>query len=143
MLTEHAGRWQTRWQLHIDDLNQAWEINGDSLADTLSGGLNTIADALANHFAVMKLAANEANQTLLQVNNITNVVQYAKVLDYLQKLTTVSNVEVVSVEPDNVEFKLYLTGSVESLLSSLTLNTTLQPESLTNRWDHLRYRLTL
>ncbi|GLX80102.1 hypothetical protein tinsulaeT_34420 [Thalassotalea insulae] len=96
---------------------------GTERSELLSQALNDIADDLYQRYA---LTTGDNNQFELEVANIDSLAHYVQVKDFLQQLSAVQSVKLVSAVGMTRRFNLTLLGSKQALLASLKLNSTLK-----------------
>jgi hypothetical protein len=86
-------------------------------------GVNRAADLYAGLFA----ASGTLAPIDIEVTGVGGLREYASVQGYLESLTFVSHVSVVSLTGDTIRFRLATRGGAESLTRALSLNGRLQP----------------
>ena len=86
-------------------------------------GVNRAADLYAQLFA----ASGSLVPIDIEVSGVTGLREYANLETYLESLTFISHVSVVSLTGDSVRFRLLSRGGAESLHRTLSLNGRLQP----------------
>jgi len=100
-------QWNVRFNLSYGDQNWTWRSQDIDLQRVLESSIQQAADnvALANTIA----AADQVSQvTEFTVGGIRNAADYASCLTYLQKLSVVERVSVVSARAGQVTFRLEL-----------------------------------
>ncbi len=110
-----------RWQLLIQGQKMRWETDGADLAGVLQTGVNDVADALSNRYAVSESTATSGQLTLI-VSNLLGVSDYAHVMDYLNGVASVANLQSSNITPDQATFNLTIKGEVSSFLQTLRLD---------------------
>src|SRR5690606_5592721 len=84
--------WSGRWQLlEAGQPPSQWETRDPALDMALQNGINPVADAFAARFALQTVAGAGGSQADLRIDGVDSLAAYAKVLDYLEKLTPVQN----------------------------------------------------
>ena len=108
------------WQWLAPDQAQDWQAPvGDEFVVAVDG-VQVAADRFAQRYAVSSDAVDQ-DQVPLEVDGITSLDAYAKVLAYLGALTPVRAVSVQRVAGGSVFYNLDIHGSVENLQSALSL----------------------
>lgn len=146
-LTEIShDRWQAQWSLIEQDHHTSWQEKSNKESDVIAAGMTDIANHLGAEYEVLgKLVHN--NTVTLKVDNINTVTQYSHVLQYLQKLPTVTRVQIVSIQDTAVTFNLSLNTDRKAFERELANSTLLLPtkdSETTEKKDDsdLQYRLT-
>jgi len=68
------------------------------------------------------LNVNDSHQVDIDVTNINSLSRYAEVYNFLNDLSSVASVQLISAQGENRRFRLNLLGSKQTLLASLKLN---------------------
>ncbi len=100
---------------------QVFQDRSSEYSGTLEG-VNRTADLYAELFA----ASGNLAPTDIEVTGVADLRDYAGVQTYLESLTFISHVSVVSLAGDTVRFRLATRGGAESLQRTLSLNGRLQ-----------------
>jgi len=104
------------------------EIDGQIFSETLYGttptellqqALSTISDKIYQKYALM---SNGDNRYVIDVANISSLQRFIKVEQFLEELSAVKSVKLLSASGDNRRFELSLKSSGRALLASLKLN---------------------
>jgi len=124
---QHGEGWTGHWELLMGNNDQlTWDYAKDSQASVLSEIIDDATDALASRFAILESVHKEA-QVVLNIENVDTFQEYEKVMSYLRGLSPVSSIEVVSMQPSEVKFKLDVVGGQQSLVQAMGLNQLLRP----------------
>ncbi len=104
-----------------DDLQQQFsrQYQGGEPKELLVSALSDITKQLYDTYA---LATDSTKQYLIDVTNIDSLRTYVEVNQFLQSLTSVRSVTLVSANASQRRFSLSLLGSEQALLASLKLN---------------------
>lgn len=136
-------QWSAHWVLLSGDEKVTWNLSGDSAAAVMVAGIDTVADTLATHAAEVDLVQPTGSVTLM-VDKVQSIRDYVEVAQYLQNLSSVKAVQVLSVNADEVVYQLDLGSSQQSLIRSLALNSRLVPVANNITYNQqLQYRLAL
>ena len=106
--------------------NVRWTLSFQDRSSEFSGpleGVNRAADLYAELFA----ASGNLLPIDIEVIGVDGLREYANLQAYLESLTFISHVSVVSLTADSVRFRLLSRGGAESLHRTLSLNGRLQP----------------
>lgn len=118
------GHWQGKWILIFASDVQTWDEKGDSSSAIIKDGINDIANSLAAKLAVPSHVLQK--RTLqISVSNVHSVNDYKRLSKYLRHIDGVDDVQVVSVEPDQVSYNLQLATSVPAFLQAIGLGSVL------------------
>ncbi len=85
----------------------------------LQQGLSDITELIYQRYA---LSTTGQNDFVIEVKNIDSLVNYVDVFDFLNNLSSVKSVTLLSAKGSAWRFNLQLLGSTEALLASLKLN---------------------
>lgn len=112
-------KWQGEWQLVRQDKAVNWSSDIASLDDVMLSGVDPVADTLASEFSI--LGGDEQGLLLVNVRNINNLESYAVSRAYLQDLLITSDVGVVKVMNDAVDYQLRLRGKAGEFVRAINL----------------------
>ena len=120
------GFWDVRWELHVGEERFTWRAEGDIVDLMIEEGVDTLGDALARRFAdpMMLAVADKFDLTVLGVQT---VIDYARVLKYLESLDAVTDLFVRSVENRRVLFEITAQGGRPALAQSISFGEVLAP----------------
>ncbi|MDY6992713.1 MAG: DUF2066 domain-containing protein [Pseudomonadota bacterium] len=121
---------KAHWFLWLDDTHQQWQQSQQSLQQHLIQGLNTAVDHLAQHFAA--LTTKPLASVTIKVVGIPNLKTYAQVSKYLRNLDIITELELLSMHPEAIQFQLTVQGGVPALRQALSFEDRLLPVSQTN-----------
>lgn len=133
----------SQWELSIDNEKMQWFGQG-SLEYNITNAIGVFGKGLAQYYALD--ATPMENQTVfVSVEKVTSRSQYREMLTALQKLPMVRMVEVASIEPDGVLYKLKFNSSVDKLMQAIGMDQNLEfvaQSSLENAvWIRYRWKL--
>ena len=121
------GIWEGRWRSYgADGLNHEWTTETDLLEVALEEGFNGFVDILATEFV------RTGNYTMLgdieiTVGDVDSVEQYARLIDYLKSLSSISEVHVMEVRTGEVKLALTAHGGEPVVVQIIGLGRTLKP----------------
>ena len=120
------GQWDIDWLMLVGDQPFEWKTQASMKAQSLDQGINNMANIMVNQFSV---SSNQDLQTdvSLEVVNINDLTDYAKLLKYIRELPIVNNVDVKSMTNSRVVLDIKLTGGEQALVSALAKSAMLQP----------------
>lgn len=121
---------KVHWFLWLDDTYQQWQQAQQSLQQHLVQGLNTAVDQVAQHFAA--LATKPLASIIIKVMGIPNLKAYAQVSEYLRNLDIITELELLSMHPEAIQFQLSVQGGAPALRQALSFEDLLLPVSQTN-----------
>ena len=121
-----SGQWIGRWTLlGGNGLSEEWVSMGATLDETLTAGINDLADRQARRYAVQ---TGSAREVLLQVFGVESLDDYGRALTYLRGLSAVRNAQVDAVEPGAMTLRLRVEGDPDSLTRALNAGRVLRPQ---------------
>lgn len=121
------GIWEGRWRSYgADGLNHEWTTETDLLEVALEEGFNGFVDILAAEFV------RTGNYTMLgdieiTVGDVNSVEQYARLINYLKSLSSISEVHVMEVRTGEVKLALTAHGGEPVVVQTIGLGRTLKP----------------
>ncbi len=129
-----TGKWQANWTLINTEDTQDWQTDGQDADQALGAGIDELVDRLAARYA--NFASTRAELISVEVENVTSIDDYAKVLSYLESLQSVTSVLVKNVMPERVSFEVIIHGGVDVLNQAVSLSNLLQnlDDVQTNRY---------
>ena len=127
--------WTLRWNLASDGQNWSWRSSDQELMFALAQGIHQMTDQLA---AVNTIAASEQGLGTVDITigKLNGATDYAACLEYLQKLSLVTAVEILGADPDRVHFRLHLNASSEHLAEAFDRGSVLLPARAGNEYDY-------
>lgn len=106
--------WNVRWNLASDGQSWSWRSSDQELMFALAQGVHQMTDQLV---AINTIAASEQGLGTVDITigKLNGATDYATCLGYLQKLSLVTDVEMMGADPGRVHFRLQLNASLEHL----------------------------
>jgi hypothetical protein len=120
------GVWQGRWTLYEGRDSRNWEAEGADINEVVAQGVDGLADTLAEQFAQV-ISETVQDSAVLEVTDVANIDDYARVVKYLQGLESVAQIQVQRVAGDDLYLRLSLLSDQTGLVQHIALGTTLQP----------------
>lgn len=129
--------WSVRINLGYQGQHQAWRLNDIDLQAAMTEGLQQVVDQVA---ALDTIAASDIGDWSeeLVVSGLLGPDDYRRCLNYLQGISVVESVSVISGRPGTVTFRLALNALPEYLEKSLTSGGVLGREEPDGPWEMLR-----
>lgn len=139
--TDFFGGWQVRWTLYQQGQSQNWSASDvTDLSQAAQIGIDGVADDLARRYA--HVGGDESGAYWLEITDVKDLQDYARVMRYLQSLSSVEEMELSSVADQQLSFRISVRGGVSSLEQSIALSSTLRPAQVERFSDRiLMYRL--
>ena len=132
------GIWEGSWKSYRSDgLNHEWETETDLLQTALEEGFDGFVDMLATEF-VRGSSYTLLGDMEITVGDINSVEQYARLINYLGSLSTISQIHVREVRTGEIKLALTAHGGEQAIVQTISLGRTL--ESVENFNGHY-YRL--
>ena len=127
--------WTLRWNLASDGQNWSWRSSDQELMFALAQGIHQMTDQLA---AGNTIAASEQGSGAIDITigKLNGAADYAACLDYLQKLSLVTAVDILGAEPGRVHFRLQLNASSEHLSAAFDRGSVLLPARAGSEYDY-------
>ena len=120
------GIWEGFWSVYIGENHQEnYTTEGSYLEAVANEGIDAVADIIATRFAQGSMP--ELANTKLKVIDIVSLQHYAKVMDYLQTLSPVTDVEVIEVNQGSVEFNISAHGGKQAITQAINFGRILEP----------------
>lgn len=131
----------SQWRLIMGDDQWNWDFKGKSTQDILTQVMNNIADTLSGRYATVVTNSVQSELTL-KVAGIKRQGDLMELMKYLQHLTPVAEVQLVSVTGSDIVLNISLRGSKDSFVQALALgkNLTLTSKETQNDEDALSYQ---
>lgn len=147
-LKQVDGIWQCEWRLLGGMQSTTWQSASADLNNELESMFNQLAEKLIVRYGRDFKSKMARKSISLRVNGVDNAVEYARVLEYLKKLTPIKQVEVSSVSGSEAVFLLTADGGKDAITKALNMDTTLVLEfnnlaQQTENSDQLLYRVGL
>ena len=121
------GIWEGRWRSYgKDGLKYEWTTETDLLELALEEGFNGFVDALAYQFA-RSGSYTQLGDIEITVGAIDSVAQYARLLNYLDSLSSVSRIHVKEVRAGEVTLALAAHGGEQAVVQTINLGRILEP----------------
>ena len=119
------GNGRARWTLLLGSETEQWSTEAD---ETLSAGIDALADRLARRYATTGAGAEQTGVTV-NIIAVNSAAGYARALHYLTSLNSVTDVQVSEVDGDKVTFVISAYGGADAVRQSVTLGRVLEPAS--------------
>jgi len=121
-----AGIWEAQWTSFIEGTASSWTAEGGLPEMVLDEGVDGQADRLVSRF-VRGDASDRAGTIAIEVNDITTAGEYAKALEYLRSLSSVTDVQVERVETGRVRFAITAHGGGHAIRQAIALGRLMEP----------------
>ena len=124
------GVWQVRWTAYFGEERHNWTTECSFAETVLAEGIDGLADLLATRYS--QQSGTATGNTTIQVLDVYTVEHYTRVIGYLKTLSPVSRVEVVEVNPGNMEFRLTAHGGEQAVRQAISFDRILEPAATNN-----------
>jgi len=131
--------WNIRWRSFYAGETEQWQSQGD-MNSALQAGIYVVTDSLADRFTQLTQNQNEQSITL-QVSGVNNFTDYSRVLDYLKKLQSASDVRVTEIDKAQLTVSLNYAGQAEALNELISIGRILEKDFIGTQTEVLGYRL--
>lgn len=137
-LRPNRGFWTGRWSWRIGDQESAFQRSGAGRHEVVELGLGRITEALAARFAVRPSAGGDRR---LVVDGIETTAHYNEIQRFLEGLTGVESVRVISAAGETMTFSVR--ASTDGLRQRIALTGPLEFQRHDLATDTLHYRFSL
>ncbi|MCB1826778.1 MAG: DUF2066 domain-containing protein [Coxiellaceae bacterium] len=137
-----GSKWQGQWMLLMNGAPYRWRNTADSSAALLSQAINDMANLMANQLAVVD-DKNLQTSVVLDVNNVMDLDDYAKVISAVRHLMPVTSVRIKDMNGSDLLLQVKTVGGEQALaeaLSSARNFTAVETSENTNSTADLFYR---
>jgi hypothetical protein len=117
--------WEAHWVAYVDENAFTWVTQGNLAETVIIEGVDGLADTLAERYGQAGTYTQSGELEIL-VNDISDYNQYAKVLNYLESLNSVTKVEVKEVDQDSVIYLLTTQADASVISRAVGLGQTLE-----------------
>jgi hypothetical protein len=121
-LSQAGDGWQGRWTLYKGETKESWEVKNTEMQEMLNESAEHLTIKLADYAFIEVTPAHSKNsqnsqttRLLLTVSGILSAEQYNRVSEFLQRLPTVSEVEIAQITSEETVFSLKTTSEKEAL----------------------------
>ncbi len=135
------GLVRTKWHALINGESEQWQSRGD-MDTAMTAGINELTDRLAQRFS-QRATSQYENTLSLEITDVQNYSDYARLVKYLNSLQYVSNVQLLRLVDDKLEISLSFSGDVVVLDRTLSIDRVLLEQSAYSLTDVKSYRLSL
>lgn len=122
LTTEETVHLGLDWKVYTQDALYLQRYQGTDKVSLITEGLSDITELIYRTYA---LSATEVGSYLIDVENVTSLKNDTQLFEFLNDLSAVKSVTLISAQGDTRRYKLELLGSEASFLSSLKLNSQL------------------
>lgn len=131
--------WQAQWLLIANSDSKQWDSKGSDANEAVANGLNESANCLAKQ--LMPSSGNNAKtqELLMQVSDVQNLDDYAKISDYLNQLSFIKHVGLAGVTNNGMIFELKIVGDKQQLIQALSSSSELMADETSH--NHSRVSL--
>ncbi|MDR3477753.1 MAG: DUF2066 domain-containing protein [Gammaproteobacteria bacterium] len=124
----------SQWRLVIGTDQWNWEIRGKTLDEVLSGVMNNVADTMVARYASV-MSTTVQSELTMKVSGVKQQSDLLQLMRYLQHLTPVAEVQLVSVTGSDIVLNVSLRGTKQSFMQAVALGKNLQPQSKADQSD--------
>ena len=122
------NQWQAQWLLVSGSDSKQWQDKAESMNTLIASSMNESA----NWMASQQLVGNDPNAKIqkltLQVADVQDLGDYAKISDYLTQLSFIKHVSLGGVNSTGMVFELKVAGTQEQLVKALSSSSDLVPD---------------
>lgn len=136
-----GSTYQANWFAWIDNSPWTWQDQADSEDALLQHAVDHLTNLLANSSA--NTAYNGPSDITATVEQVSNLSQYAQVINQLTKLPGVSKVSILESQANSVTLKIISTDSIDALKKVLQQHIKKMPTLILNDTDDTTDNTTL
>jgi len=137
----NKGLYRVDWHARISGESEKWQSRGD-VSIAMQAGIDELTDRLARRFS--QLEVNQYDNTLsLQISDVQNYSDYARIEQYLTNLQNVSALQLSNLADDMLTVNLTFNGDVTVFDRTLAIDRVLLDQSSYSATDVKSYRLSL
>jgi len=114
------GSLYSDWKLILDDKQWTWTIKREKMDELANEIMYQASQTLAKQY-VMKPAAAEPIQLTLEINQVTEKDDLAKLMKFLKQLSGVQEVELLGLNGDVVQVNVTIRGTLEAFQENAAL----------------------
>lgn len=118
-------RYNGRLTLIFRGMSQSVAVNGLDAVAVTQLAADLVGTTLSRHYAID--ASDASGKTLLVVENVASLEDYAALNKYLERMTAIREVSVHRVAGSTIELELVIDGSESQLADALALGRNLRP----------------
>lgn len=116
----------SQWQLVMGAEQWHFDVTGKDLQEVLSVMTNHVADVLVKRYSAVTTDAVQS-EVALKIVGVKQQSDLMELIKYLQHLSPVADVQLVSVTGQEIVLNISLRGSKDSFVQALALGKNLQP----------------
>ncbi|MCK5092357.1 MAG: DUF2066 domain-containing protein [Gammaproteobacteria bacterium] len=131
ILQDRNGAWSARWNLYDTQGELQWQYASEQIPELLGEGVDRLADRLGELYSVYE-GEQLHTQVLLNVSGVNSLQAYARVQQYLNTISVISEKRLVKLEDDQLQFSLELEGETSDLTQAFALKNVLAPNLAAN-----------
>lgn len=121
--------WAVKWDLLADKHQQYWQINSRDLHLLSTAGIDKASDVVSVKHALF-LRESGGGNFYIDIHGINSVQSYAKVMSYLQDLSSVKDLNASEISQQGIRFKVETQSDIEDLKRLIALGSTLSPVNI-------------
>ena len=120
ILQDRDGAWNARWNLYDTQGKLQWQYTSEQVEELLGEGIDGLADRLGELYSVYE-GEQLHTQVLLNVSGVNSLQAYARVQQYLNTISVISEKRLVQLKGGQLQFRLELKGETSSLTQAFAL----------------------
>jgi hypothetical protein len=126
MTQQGSSSWRGEWLLYLPDKVNRWQSSANGKFALAGEGLNQAVDTLALRYAPQQAGQGE-REIRIRVHGLSRLEDYVLVKEYLQSLSMIEQLDLLSADTEKVNFKVRIHGSREALERGIQLGAVLEP----------------
>jgi hypothetical protein len=126
--TSNSAEIKSHWIFSFNGEQSTQDFTGSSVNAIASEGINALAEILASQLSVVDTGSK--NGIPIKIDGINDINQLAAAQRYLQQLSIIKSISIVSIQPTSVLFNLTLVNDVGTLQKIIATDNILKPIDL-------------
>lgn len=125
-----TDQWTVDWTLFESGRLLSGQVQQASAELASAAVIAALADTLAARYAIdiSKLDPSALN-TLVKINNVSSLQQYADIMNFFNSLSIVDRVSLIVQQGQVATFELNLLGGIDDFVNAIALDNRLRPDS--------------
>ncbi|MFN7097779.1 MAG: DUF2066 domain-containing protein, partial [Gammaproteobacteria bacterium] len=119
--------WQINWTLLFNGAKLDWQTSAADEKTAIAQGIDQFANNIFTQHQSQASTQTADNNISLTVYGVSSLQAYSMVNQYLQQLSTIQSVSLVTMAADHVVFTITPNASIQALNAALTTGNVLAP----------------
>ncbi len=125
-ISQQAQTWIGRFSYVNQNKETRFEIEAEDKIKLIQALTNRLADQLCEQYCVVE-ETGQKNEILMNITDVRNFEMYKSLENYLNQMSSIRSIKLISIDQEQVIFRLTLLGQIESLTEGIGLSQKLIP----------------